>query len=105
MGNPISVTLSSIGVSRFVNLDWRPSVETSYSVTGSSSGAFAVFAEATIDDLQLNSAPVWSTLSSATFTANSSIIAISQPIAAIRLNSTALSSAVLTLKVLQGYSQ
>ncbi len=104
MGNPISVTLSSIGVSRFVNTDWRPETMTSYAVTGSSSGTFAAFVEATLDDLQLSSSPAWFTESSATFVANSSICALSKPVAGLRLNSTALSSAVLTLKILQGYA-
>ena len=103
MGNPIAVTLSSVGVSRHVNLDWRPGAVTSFSVTGSSSGTFAVSVEATIDDLQLSPSPVWTTESSGIFTANSSIIAIAKPVAAIRMNSSALSSAALTLKVLQGF--
>jgi hypothetical protein len=104
MPNPISISLSSVGTSRPANLDWRPETATSYSVTGSSSGSFAVFVEGSLDDLQLNPSLVWATVSSATFVANSSFVAISQSAAALRLNSSALSGAVLRLKVLQGYS-
>jgi hypothetical protein len=103
MDNPISVVLSSVGTSRPVNLDWMPSGVASYSVTGSSSGTFSVLVEATLDDLQLSSSPAWVTESSGAFTANSSIVSVSKPIAGIRMNCSALSSAVLTLRVLQGF--
>jgi hypothetical protein len=103
MGNPILVQLSSVGTSRPVNVDWMPGGVASYSVTGSSSGTFAVVVEATLDDLQLSSSPAWVTESSAIFTANSSIVAISKPVAGLRMNSTALSNAVLTLRILQAF--
>jgi hypothetical protein len=72
-------------------------------VTGSSSGTFSVLVEATLDDLQLSSSPAWVTESSGAFTANSSIVAISKPVAALRLNCSALSSAVLVMKILQAF--
>lgn len=103
MPNPISVVLSSVGVSRPIGLDWMPGGVTSYSVTGSSSGTFSVLVEGTLDDLQTSPSPAWVTESSGTFTANSSIVAISKPVAGIRLNASAMSSAVLTLRVLQGF--
>jgi Tfp pilus tip-associated adhesin PilY1 len=103
MANPVTVTLSSVGVSRAVNLDWMAGGVTSFSVTGSSSGSFSVLVEATLDDLQLSSSPVWTTESSAGFVANSSIVAVSKPIGGLRMNSTTLSGAVLTMKILQAF--
>jgi hypothetical protein len=103
MPNPVTVTLSSVGTSRPVNLDWMPGGTTSYSVTGSSSGTFSVLVEATLDDLELSPSPAWVTESSGAFTANSSIFAIAKPVAGIRMNCSALSSAVLTLKILQAF--
>jgi hypothetical protein len=103
MSNPITVTLSSVGTSRACNLDWRSGAATAFSITGSSSGTFAATPQATLDDLQLNSSPVWADLSSAPLTANTSIWSLSGPIAGLRLNSTALSSAALTLRILQDH--
>jgi hypothetical protein len=102
MGMPITTTLSSVGTGRPVNLDWMAAKYTSFAVTGSSSGTFAVFVEGTLDDLQLSSSPTWFTMSSATLSANSSINLYTGPLAGIRLNSTAVSSAVLSLRILQG---
>jgi hypothetical protein len=104
MGMPITTTLSSAGVSRHVNLDWMSGRYTSFAVTGSSSGTFSVTVEATLDDLQLTPAAslTWFTLSSGALTANSSINLYQGPIGGIRMNSTAVSSAVLSLRILQG---
>jgi hypothetical protein len=62
--------------------------------------------EGTLDDLSQTPAAnvAWFALSSAT-TANSSINVFSGPIAGIRLNASAISSATLTLRVLQGIGQ
>lgn len=102
MGQPVLTTISSVGVSRAVNLDWGAAPRTSFTVTGSSSGSFTYTVEGAIDDLQqVASANVaWTALSSAT-TANSSLNLYSGPLAAIRLNVSAVSSASLTLRVLQ----
>lgn len=102
MGMPVLVTLSSVGVSRAVNLDWGAAPRVSYSVTGSSSGTFTYTVEAAIDDLQLvpSGSVSWTALSSAT-TANSSIGLYQGPLAGIRLNVAAISSATLSLRVLQ----
>lgn len=104
MGMPITTTLSSVGTGRAVNLDWMSGRYTSFAVTGSSSGTFAVFVEATLDDLQQVPAAsvTWFTLSSATLSANSSINLYQGPLGGIRINSTAVSSAVLSLRILQG---
>src|SRR6185369_2432281 len=102
MGMPVSVSLSSVGTSRPVNLDWGAAPRVSFSVTGSSSGTFSYVVEGVIDDLQqVASANVaWTALSSAT-TANSSLNLYQGPLAAIRLNVAAISSATLSLRVLQ----
>jgi hypothetical protein len=104
MGMPISTTLSSVGTSRAVNLDWEAAKYTSFAVTGSSSGTFTYTVEGAIDDLQLTSSAsvAWFALSSSVQTANSSLSLYQGPLAGIRLNATAISSAVLTLRVLQG---
>ena len=99
---PIRTSISSVGVSRAVNLDWGAAPRVSFSVTGSSSGTFSYVVEGVIDDLQqVASANVaWTVLSSAT-TANSSLNLYQGPLAAIRLNVAAISSATLSLRVLQ----
>jgi hypothetical protein len=104
MGMPILVTLTSNGISRAVNLDWMSSKFTSWAVAGSSSGTFTYTVEGSLDDLQLSAAPFWFSLSSAT-TANSSVNIFNGALAAIRLNASAVSSAVLTLRILQGIGQ
>lgn len=103
MGMPVSVTLSSVGVSRAVNVDWQAARYVTYAVTGSSSGSFTYVIEGAIDDIQQTPAAsvAWFGLSSAT-TANSSLNVFLGPLGGIRLNASALSSAVLTLRVLQG---
>ena len=104
MGMPISVTVSSVGVSRSIALDWMTGEDVAVAVTGSSSGSFAYTIQYTLDDLQRVTSPSWINDPNATaLTANSSGAFLYQlPVAGIRLNSSALSSAVLTMKVMQG---
>jgi hypothetical protein len=104
MGTPILVTLSSVGTSRAVNLDWAAGKPVSFSVTGSSSGTFSYTVEGALDDLmQVASTGVaWLALSSGATTTNSSINSFTGPVAGLRVNATALSSAILTLRVIQG---
>lgn len=100
-----SVTVSSVGTTRAIALDWRNNAPIAVSVTGSSSGTFAYSVQTTLDDIMLTaaSAVVWATDPGATaLTSSSSAISYTTPIAAIRLNSTAVSSATLTLNVNQG---
>jgi len=99
---PVLTTLSSVGVSRAVNLDWGAAPRVSFSVTGSSSGSFTYTVEGSLDDLQQvpSGSMVWTALSSAT-TVNSSLNLYQGPLAGIRLNVSAISSASLTLRVLQ----
>jgi hypothetical protein len=102
MGMPVLVTLTSSGISRAINLDWMASKFTSYSVAGSASGTFAWTVEAALDDLQQTSSAnvQWFTLSSGS--ANSSVSLYQGPLAGIRLNCASLSSATITLRVLEG---
>jgi len=101
---PTVITLSSVGTSRALNLDYMSAKYTSFAVTGSSSGTFSVTVEGALDDLQQVSAAnvVWFALSTAALTANSSINLYQGPLGGIRLNSTAVSSAVMSLRVMQG---
>jgi hypothetical protein len=103
---PVTVTLSSVGTSRAVNLDWVNGAPTSVAVTGSSSGSFAYTIQQTLDDLQLTdaSAVSWVNDPNATaLTANSSVIFIYyQALAGIRLSASTVSSATLVMKVNQG---
>jgi hypothetical protein len=71
-------------------------------VTGSSSGTFTYVIEAAPDDLQqtLSSAVSWLALSSAT-TANSSLSIFSGALGGMRLNASAVSSAILTLRIMK----
>ncbi len=104
MGMPRSVTVSSsTAPSTAINLDWMAAKRTSWGVTGSSSGTFTYTVEGALDDLQSTPAAsvAWFALSSAT-TTNSSINTYAGPLAGIRLNPSAVSSAVLVLRVLQG---
>ncbi|MGM4870670.1 hypothetical protein AB7645_05515 [Bradyrhizobium sp. 956_D2_N1_5] len=106
MGMPISVTLTSSGIGRAVNLDWMSSKYMSWTVTGSSSGTFTYTVEGALDDLQqtASAAVAWFPLSSAT-TANSSLNIVAGPLAGIRLNVAATSSAAVTMRILQGIGQ
>jgi hypothetical protein len=76
---------------------------TTFSVSGSSSGSFTYTVEATADDIQQTPAAsvTWFALSSAT-TANSSLSVFLGPLGGIRINASAISSAALILKILQG---
>jgi hypothetical protein len=101
--NPISITISSVGTSRVVNLDWMAGGAAAVSVTGSSSGTFAYTLQTTRDDPMLNPSPTW--LSDANFTAVTSGTSVpvfySAPTAALRLSCSAISSAQLFMDVLQ----
>jgi len=104
MGNPVLTQLSSVGTGRPVNLDWMAAKYVSFAVTGSSSGTFTYTIEATLDDFlqTASSLAVWFALSTAALTANSSINLYQGPLAGIRLKASAVSSATLTLRILQG---
>lgn len=106
-------TLSSVGVSTPINLDWRGSKPvTAIATLGSTTMTADFTIQYTIDDLQFVSTPSWisvgsSTGSSATHfssaNADASVtVGFLYPIAGLRLSSTAISSSSLTLRALQG---
>jgi hypothetical protein len=99
-----TVTISSVGNSAAVNLDWTSGKPVGVAVTGSSSGTFTYTVQYTLDDVMQVASPSWIADPNATaLTSNSSgIYLYQQPLAAIRLNCGAISSAVLTMKVVQG---
>ena len=108
-----TTTLSSVGVSNPVNVDWRGSKPVTAVVTlGSTSMTTDFTVQYAVDDLQLSSSPVWisagsSTGSSATHFSSANAdggvtMGFAYPIAGLRLSSTAISASTITLKVLQG---
>lgn len=102
----VTVTLSSVGNTRAIALDWMNGAPVAVAVTGSTSSSFAYTVQYTMDDVMLTaaSAVTWISDPGATaLTSNSSgIYNYVQPIAGIRLASTTLSSGALTFKVTQG---
>lgn len=109
MSNPRYITLSSIAVSTGLNMDYRQSpFNASVAVTGSSSGTFSYTVQYTLDDQNYLTA-IRSTIAPTWFN-DANLVAVSSngttnymfPVAAIRLNSTAISSASVTMCVLQG---
>lgn len=110
-----AVTLSSVGVSNPVNVNWRGGSPTSIYVSfGSTTMTTDFTVQYTLDDSMLSSTVRWigvgsSVGSSATHFSSANAdtgvpIGFDAPIAAVRLNSTAISSSTLTLTVLQGES-
>ena len=104
--NTTTITVSSVGVSRSLNLDWMNGAPVGLSVTGSSSGTFSYTVQTTLDDLMLTPSSLVSWISDPNATAltsnSSGIFVYTAPIAGLRLNSSTLSTAVLTMKVTQG---
>jgi hypothetical protein len=104
--NTVTVTLSSVGTSRPVGLDWMNGTPTAVLVLGASTGTTATI-QYSLDDIMQTPAAnvVW--ISDPNFTAATSNTGVAytyaQPLAAIRLNSsTASGSSPLTMKISQG---
>src|SRR5215469_7512794 len=102
----VSVTISSAGTSRPINLDWQNAAPVAFTVTSSTGGTFAYSLQYTLDDVMMTPAAnvTWvndPTLTAAT-SASSGVITYTAPIAAVRLNSTTLTATALTLKCNQG---
>jgi hypothetical protein len=98
---PTSVTLSSVGTSPAIPLDNWSGRATLFAVTGSSSGTFAGTLQVSLDPSSAAN-PVW--INDATLAAVSSNALVqyyASPCQA-RLNSTAMSSAAVSLKIVQG---
>lgn len=117
MPNPQYITLTSTTVSSVINLDYRHTTpfNASVAVTGSSSGTFTYGVEYTLDDAQFlaNLGPgLGSSLASRTpvYFADANLGAASSngttnymfPVAGVRLSVTAISSAAVTMCVIQG---
>lgn len=113
MGNPITVTLSSVGVSNAANCTWLNFQPITAAVTlGSTTMTVDFTVQFTLDDLQLSTSPVWLGIGSSVgssvthFSGANADTGISMtflaPVAGLRISSTAISSSSLTLKVLQG---
>jgi hypothetical protein len=103
MGMPVSVTLSSSGIGRAVDLDSMPSKFAAYTVTFSSSGTAAWTVEGALDNLQQVTSSTWFTVSSSS--ANSSSSLVNGPLAGIRPTVATLSSATPTFRLLQVIGQ
>lgn len=109
-----STTLSSVGTTTISNLNWMGGKPITASVIPGSTGQTSDFTiQYTLDDIMRTSSPAWSGVSSAFgvpaqhFTSSVAFpdgvtVGFLSPVTAIRLNSSALSSGSLTLKVLQG---
>lgn len=109
MANPHYITLSSVTTSTAVWLDYNQSpFNVSVAVTGSSSGTFGYTVQYTLDspmyltNIGSTRAPVWFNDAnlvslSCDFTGNYMF-----PVAGVRLDSTAVSSAAITMVVMQG---
>ena len=102
-----TTTLSSIGVSAPINLDWRTAGPITAVVTlGSTTLTSDYTVQFTIDDAQLGQPLTWIDYGSsagATHYTEASAVALSflNPIAGLRISSTALSSGSITLKTIQ----
>lgn len=108
-----TTTLSSVGTSDPINMNWRGGKPITALVTLGSTTMSADFTlQYTLDDLQLTTTQTWigvgsSTGSSVThFSSANGDAGVSwtflNPVAALRISSTAISSSSLTLKALQG---
>ena len=109
----VTTTLSSVGVSNPINLDWMGAKFATVAVTLGSTTMSADFTvQFTLDDLMLSSSPIWLTFGSSTGSAATHfssanadaavILGIAYPIVGLRISSTGLSSSSLSMKVLQG---
>jgi hypothetical protein len=109
-----SVTVSSSGFSRAVNLDWSQNAPVSVSVVPNSSTSSGTFSlQYTLDDVMLSSNPVWQGVSSAqgqaatVWTSSTAFpdgvnFQFPTPVGAVRLSASNISSGAFVMKVMQG---
>lgn len=112
-----SVTVSSSGFSRAVNLDWSNGDPATVSVTANSSTSSGTFSlQYTADDVMLSSSPVWQSVSSAqgqpgtvfstsagaSLNPDGVLFSFPGPIGAVRLSASNISSGAFVMKVMQG---
>ena len=111
----ITVTMSSAGTSRPANLAYLNGCPITVAVYASTTGTANFTVQYTLDDVQTVASPVWAALSSAigaagtvfnstSLTTDGILFNLLTPVAAVRLNSSALSSNPLTMKLIQGES-
>lgn len=109
MARPIYITSTSVATSTSVNMDYRQSpFNVSVAVTGSSSGTFSYTVQYTLDDQQVLTAigstrsPVWFDDANLAAVSSNGTTNYMFPVAAVRLNSTAVSGTQLTMCIIQG---
>lgn len=107
MATNVTVTLSSAGTTRAVNLDWMSGKPIGVAVTAATTTmTFGYTIQYTLDDLQNVAAAsvTWISDPNATSltSASSGIYLYQQPLAGIRLSASGISSSSLTLSVKQG---
>lgn len=95
-----TVTLSSVGTSGSIALDYIAAKATTFAVTASTSATWNYTVQGTLDDPMRVASPTWYTVSSANLTATSTISVIAGPMAGLRLSSS-VNGGTLTLQVLQ----
>lgn len=109
----VTTTLSSVGVSPAINMDWMGGKFATVVVSlGSTTMTTDFTIQFTLDDLQLTPSPTWLTFGSSTGSAithfssanadGGVVLGLAYPIAGLRLSSTGLSSSSLTMRMLQG---
>jgi hypothetical protein len=104
--NTVTITLSSVGQSRSLALDWMNGSPTAVLVLGASANTTATI-QYCLDDIMQTPSSLVQWISDPNFTAATSNTSVAysytQPLAAIRLNSSASSGlSTLTMKVTQG---
>jgi hypothetical protein len=104
--NTITITLSGVGQSRPLALDWMDGSPTAVLVLGASANTTATI-QYTLDDVMQTPSSAVTWISDPNFTAATSNTSVAynyqQPLAAIRLNSSASSGlSTLTMKITQG---
>jgi hypothetical protein len=109
MGNPTYITATTVSCSAVVNMDYRKSpMNASVAVTGSSSGTFSYTVLFTLDDPQYltsigsTRAPVFFSDANLGAASSNGTTNYMFPIAGVKLSVTAVSSAQVTMCVIQG---
>lgn len=101
-----TVTLSSVGTSNALQLDYLGAKTTTVQLTLTSTTMTADFTvQYTLDNPTIDSSPIWTAVStthySSTIMDTGATITFTTPISALRINSTAISSSSIRLKALQ----
>jgi hypothetical protein len=114
MANPLYATLTSVSCSQTINMDYRRfPMNAAVAVTGSSSGTFTYAVLFTLDDQQFLTnlagssslalrAPVFFPDANLNGASSNGTTNYMFPVAGVRLSVTAISSAVVTMCVIQG---